>query len=167
MSDYKRSIAGEKKVTNGLRLHGNPNWPGRGGNPKGPPKGLVERKKLFSEVLREIYTGKGGPKRLKKLAEVCIRYAEKGHARFAELILDRLEGPVKHEPSTVNNLNIFSEADRQRAISVVDDILAMDRKTITLPQLQEPQCDPTQSVLDLPTTSSSSATPDLKPQTID
>ena len=137
MSDYKRSIAGEKKVTNGLRLHGNPNWPGRGGNPKGPPKGLVERKKLFSEVLREIYTGKGGPKRLKKLAEVCIRYAEKGHARFAELILDRLEGPVKHEPSTVNNLNIFSEADRQRAISVVDDILAMDRKTITLPQLPQ------------------------------
>jgi hypothetical protein len=137
MPDYKRSIEGEKKVTNGLRLHGNPNWPGRGGNPKGYTKDMRKNAKLFSEVLREIYTGKGGRKKLKKLAAVCIEYAEAGHARFAELILDRLEGPVKHEPASVTNNFIFSEADRQRAISVVDDILAMDKKTITLPQLPE------------------------------
>ncbi len=68
---------------------------------------------------------------------VCIEYAEAGHARFAELILDRLEGPVKHEPSPVTNNFIFSEADRQRAESIVDDILAMDARTITIPQLPE------------------------------
>jgi hypothetical protein len=132
------SVEDKAKRINQLR-NGNPNWKaGKSGNPKGAPtKAINDRKKLFSEVLREIYTGKGGPKRLKKLAIVCIEYAEAGHARFAELILDRLEGPVKHEPSVVNNLNIFSEADRQRAISVVDDILAMDAKTIVLPQLSQ------------------------------
>lgn len=126
-------------VTGNLRLHGNPNWPGRGGNPDGKGNSKLARdgRKLFSEVLRQIYSGKGGPKKLKKLAMVCIEYAEAGHARFAELILDRLEGPVKHEPASVTNNFIFSEADRQRAESIVDDILAMDARTITLPQLPE------------------------------
>ncbi len=132
------SLSPELKAKRSRDLrNGNPNWPGRGGNPKGSSKGMIERKKLFSEVLHDIYAGKGGRKKLKKLAQVCIEYAEAGHARFAELILDRLEGPVKHEPASVTNNFIFSEADRQRAESIVDDILAMDARTITLPQLPE------------------------------
>lgn len=157
------SLSPELKAKRSRDLrNGNPNWPGRGGNPKGGPgKAALDRRKLFSEVLRQIYTEKLGPKRLKKLAMVCIKYAEAGHARFAELILDRLEGPVKHEPASVTNNFIFSEADRQRAESIVDDILAMDARTITLPQLPEPsECQTTE-------TSSSSEIPDSKPQTID
>lgn len=145
------------KLTNGLR-NGNPNWPGRGGNPdrKNTGRAALERKKLFSDFLHEFYTA--NPERLKKLVKKADEYAMKGHARFLELIIDRLEGPVKiSEAPTTFNFNFLSDGDRQRAIDSVRRIAGMDAKTITLPQLpEESECQ---------TTSYSSETPDLKPPT--
>jgi hypothetical protein len=125
--------------TKHLRLHGNPNWvKGVGGNPdkKGVGKEAVKRRKLFSEFLHDYL--EANPAKLRKLVSKAVGYALDGHARFLELILDRTEGPVKHDIpgiGTTFNFN-FSDAERARALESVENI---KRMTIVLPQLAEPK----------------------------
>jgi hypothetical protein len=122
-----------------LRLHGNPNWvKGVGGNPdkKGLGKEAHKRRKLFSEFLHEYL--EANPAKLRKLVSKAVGYALDGHARFLELILDRTEGPVKHDVpgiGTTFNFN-FSEAERTRALESVENI---KRMTIQLPPLLAPE----------------------------
>ena len=113
-------------------------YPGPGNHRgTGVTREALSKSRLASEWLREFY--RANPKRLKKLMMSAIAHAEAGHARFAEIILDRLEGPVKREdaPGDTYNFNFISDAERERAKGIVDDILAMDAKTITLPELPE------------------------------
>lgn len=115
-----------------LRLHGNPNpstairsTPAR-----------AKRDKLFSRFLEEFYTA--SPHKLKALVQRCHDHATKGHARFAELIIDRLEGPVKHEVEHSGVIgHVVTEAERERALRLVDELKAMDEKTIEVKALPE------------------------------
>jgi hypothetical protein len=133
-----KSPQSKANSVNNLR-NGNPNWtPGRPGNPdnKNNSSAASKRRKLFTEFLNEFYHA--NPAQMKKLVLKCHKYAMDGHARFAELIIDRLEGPVKHDlagQGTTFNFNFVSDVDRQRALESVDRIKAM---TITVPALPEP-----------------------------
>jgi len=132
-----KSPQAKANSVNALRS-GNPNWtPGRPGNPdnKNVSSAASKRRKLFTEFLNEFYHA--NPAQMKKLVLKCHKYAMDGHARFAELIIDRLEGPVKHDlagAGTTFNFNFLSDVDRQRALESVDRIKAM---TITLPTLPQ------------------------------
>lgn len=131
----------ESKIRQVARIRGgNPDWkkPGLRGINKRTKKER-ENRKLFKEVLNDIFTA--DPKRLRKLALRAIEFAEKGHAQFLTLILDRLDGPVLKElaPGSVTNNMFFSDNERQRALSEIEFIKNLKVVTVSpaLPPIEE------------------------------
>src|SRR5262245_20935798 len=121
-------------ATNNLR-RGRADWtPGcPSPNPTGWNGQLTgKRRKIASDWLVAFYNA--NPKRLKKLLLRLVNEAERGkNIRYAELIIQLLEGPAK-DPGTGDtyNFNFLSEGERQRAVESVERIRAMRKPVITL-----------------------------------
>jgi hypothetical protein len=100
--------------------------PGQSGNPAGGrPRKVLERRKIFSEWLIDFYTSK--PARLNRLMKKAVHFAEKGHPRFLELIINLVEGPLK-EPAqgdTTYNFNFLSQAEKERITGSIIKIKGM------------------------------------------
>ena len=94
---------------------------------------LRRSRKIFSTFLIDFY--EAHPARKKKLMMKAIEYAEKGSARFLELIITLVEGPLKGEPTgDTYNFNFLSEGDRRRAIESVERIKALAESIPVLPE---------------------------------
>lgn len=100
----------------------------------GGPNYASRGKKIFSSYLVEFF--ESHPAKRKKLLMKAIEYAEKGNARFLELIITLVEGPIKDKEPSGNtyNFNFMSEGDRERALSSVDRIKRMAQSIPVLPE---------------------------------
>jgi hypothetical protein len=84
-------------------------------NPHGRPKGIISFKSCVERVAKEtiLRSIKDGGKnrreyitKLEDLARTMLEHGRNGDARYADILLERLEGkvtqPVKFEDSTIN-----------------------------------------------------------------
>lgn len=109
--------------------------PGECGNPNAAV--LIARKKLFTDYLNEFYAA--DPRKLQALIARAHMYAMQGHARFLELILDRLEGPVRRDaPSGGNHLHLhLSDSEKSEARESILRIASMGVIDVTPQEKQE------------------------------
>jgi hypothetical protein len=74
--------------------------PGQSGNPKGRPKGSTLTARILALLEEKKLKGKeveGGKKVADLLAETIIERAVDGDYRFAELVMNRVEGKVPNK----------------------------------------------------------------------
>src|ERR1700689_376748 len=92
--------------------------PGTSGNPKGRTPA-----KLITDALRGIYED---PKQLEKFVLAAHRRAIKGHAKFWELIADRLEGKVLQQVELTGNIvHEITEVEKSMAQGSISKIKAL------------------------------------------
>jgi hypothetical protein len=102
------------------------------------------RHKLVKEAINLFYAN--NPRQLELLILKAHRHALQGNARYWEMIVDRIDGPIKHQIEHIGEItHIVSDADRSRAQEAVERIRALQDEVIdvipneSLPALMKPE----------------------------
>lgn len=104
--------------------------PGQSGNPGGRPRGVIGMARLKSRLVDflEGYLARDNAVNAKRLAEAMVESAIDGNATAMQLVMDRIDGPIKQafqlEVSTASEVSI----ERIRRASVPE----LPTTTVTL-----------------------------------